>query len=375
MSRRPSNEPADPAAGGSRESAVDPGTAPAVEAIRDGVWSLRLPMAGPLAHVYAYAVALDDGVLLIDAGPDTDAAFDALRDGLRALGSGLAQVRGVLFTHGHPDHFGAATRVRAASDAWLGLHAADAELLARTRSEGRDEGLELLERWLAGLGAGAHEVEGILDMVRAFPQGLPHPRPDRPIAHGDTFPVAGSELVALHTPGHAPGHVCFVHRGAELVFTGDHVLAPTTPNVNINRFTTGNPLAEYMAALGRMLELGDIVGLPGHQRRLPVARRAAEIIDHHETQLASVAGILGAGPRTVREVAGEMRWALPWDSMGPGSIMMAMGEALAHLALLERRGVAEPIPSDAGRWRVRARASRTGLSDRGTSAGASPCSS
>jgi glyoxylase-like metal-dependent hydrolase (beta-lactamase superfamily II) len=148
--------------------------------------------------------------------------------------------------------------------------------------------------------------------------------------------------------------MCFVHDEAELVFTGDHILDPTTPNVSINRFTYGNPLADYIVALARMREFGDVLGLPGHQDRVTVARRADAIIAHHEAQLDSVTAILAAGPGTVREVAEQMRWSFDWDEFGPGSIFMATGEALAHLAVLELRGAAEKVPGKPTRWRASA---------------------
>ncbi len=327
---------------------------PAVEEVREGVWALPLPMSGPLGHVFAYAVELDEGTLLIDAGPDTDAAFEALQDGLRLAGSDLADVRAILFTHGHPDHYGSSRRLREVSGAWLGLHRADAELLSRVTSEGRAEGLERLRPWLTDLGVESPELDQILEMVNGFEYQPPSTAPDRYIVDGERFAVAGGELVAVHTPGHAPGHMCFVHDEAELVFTGDHILDPTTPNVSINRFTYGNPLADYIVALARMREFGDVLGLPGHQDRVTVARRADAIIAHHEAQLDSVTAILAAGPGTVREVAEQMRWSFDWDEFGPGSIFMATGEALAHLAVLELRGAAEKVPGKPTRWRASA---------------------
>lgn len=337
--------------------------APQVEEVRPGIWALPLPMPGPLEHVFAYAVERDGGLLLINAGPDDDRAFAALHDGLASAGAGFDDVRGVLFTHAHPDHHGAAGRLREVTGAWHAMHAAEAELVARVTEEGRAEGLVELEAWLEELGAGSAEIVGILDMVRGFAIRRRESPAERMIAEGDSFEVSGGRLITLHTPGHAPGHLCFVHHDAALVFTGDHVLSPTTPNVSVNRFTRGNPLADYLDALGRMTALGDMLGLPGHQDRMPVARRASEIIAHHEEQLASVQEILAAGPQTVRDVAGAMSWAFPWERFGPGSMFMAMGEALAHLVMLERRGLAERVPEAPGRWR---------LSDRGRSAPASP---
>jgi glyoxylase-like metal-dependent hydrolase (beta-lactamase superfamily II) len=321
---------------------------PDTEEVRDGIWALPLPMAGPLGYVFAYALALEDGVLLIDAGPDTDEAFEALGNGLRAAGSDLGDVRGVLFTHGHGDHYGSAGRVRESSDAWLAMHEVDARMFGKTRAE-RAAGFTSLDAWLTDLGVVEPEAEGIRIMLGArwAPKSVD---PDRYVEEGDRFRVAGGELVAIHTPGHSPGHVCFVHRDAGVVFTGDHLLSPITPSVAVNRFMPGNPLAEYMEALTKVTGLGDLLGLPGHRVRFSVAQRATEIIAHHESQLGSVAEILSAGPLTVREVAEQMTWASAWSELGPGAVFMAMGETLAHLVVLEQRGVAQRHPTSPVRW-------------------------
>ena len=62
------------------------------------------------------------------AGTPTN-AFDALKAGLDTAGFAMSDVCGVMVTHIHPDHYGLAGRIRAASDAWISLHPADAALI------------------------------------------------------------------------------------------------------------------------------------------------------------------------------------------------------------------------------------------------------
>ena len=104
---------------------------PGVEQLADGLWSIPVPMPGPLRWVTVYAFAGPQGLVLVDAGWDGEQAWTSLTDGLAVLGATPTDVRGVLVTHLHLDHLGLAARLREESGAWVALHAADREVLAR----------------------------------------------------------------------------------------------------------------------------------------------------------------------------------------------------------------------------------------------------
>ena len=85
---------------------------PPVEQVRSGLWSIPVPIPdNPLRYVLVYALDGGDGVALVDAGWNTDEAWQALHDGLAQAGGSIADVRAVVVTHIHPDHFGLAGRV------------------------------------------------------------------------------------------------------------------------------------------------------------------------------------------------------------------------------------------------------------------------
>ena len=89
---------------------------PPVEQLRPDLWSVPVPMGGPLRYVSVYAFALDGGGLgLIDTGWGSDESWAALNAGLAEIGGAVADVRGVLITHLHFDHLGLAERLRQAS--------------------------------------------------------------------------------------------------------------------------------------------------------------------------------------------------------------------------------------------------------------------
>ena len=100
---------------------------PSVAQVRPGLWVLPLPLPAPPHEVLVYVLQSDAGPYLVDAGWDTEEAWDALRAGLEAIGTRVEDVQGVLVTHSHIDHYGLAPRIRAASGAWVALHPLDAE--------------------------------------------------------------------------------------------------------------------------------------------------------------------------------------------------------------------------------------------------------
>ncbi|HLH28030.1 MAG TPA: MBL fold metallo-hydrolase, partial [Acidimicrobiales bacterium] len=87
-----------------QKSAWDEKVMPPVEQVRPGLWSIPVPIPNnPLRYVLVYAIELSDGgVAIVDAGWNTDDAFDALSEGLAAAGGSISDVQAVLVTHIHP---------------------------------------------------------------------------------------------------------------------------------------------------------------------------------------------------------------------------------------------------------------------------------
>lgn len=322
---------------------------PAVEQVADGVWSIPQPMPGTLGHSFVYAIELSDGVLLVDAGWRLPENLERLDEGLRVLGSSLDDVEGVLFTHSHSDHYGLAAGVRERSGAWLAMHEAEAALL---EAESRHTPVSAeLDRWFEDLGVEAGEREEYVGVVVRIHAGRPRTLPDRLLADGSVVSVDGCRLEVVHTPGHAPGHLCFVDRDRGVVFTGDHVLSHTTPNVSIFPDTHGNPLDDYLTSLARMQPLGELTAFPGHERRVPVGPRAAELVVHHDRQLAQARALVEEGHETVRAVAERMPWHIRWGKLGIVDRHLGLGETYAHLVVLEQRGELTRSGLRPVRWR------------------------
>jgi glyoxylase-like metal-dependent hydrolase (beta-lactamase superfamily II) len=331
---------------------------PAPEDLGDGLYSVPVPIPGsPLGYTLVYALESARGPVLVDAGWEHVESWNALSRGLAALGLEVRDVYGVVVTHHHPDHSGLAGRVRAASGAWIAMHAADAAIVRRFHRLSRDSGREW--EFTALRRAGASEAE--INEARASPARIDPPAiPDRELEDGDLADLPGRKLRVIWTPGHSPGHICLHLEGADRLFTGDHVLPKITPNVGLYAFDEpdANPLGDFLRSLARVGEIGAKEALPAHEYRFTdLSDRTDAIAAHHEERLAEVVAILadgsprqgdapGGGSRsvTVWEVTSRMRWNAPFAAMHPMHRRLAAGEAAAHLRLLEHRGLARLVP-------------------------------
>src|SRR5579863_1862294 len=131
---------------------------PPVERVSPGLWSIPVPIPNnPLRYVLVYAFETDRGPYLIDAGWNTDDAYHTLVAGLEHAGFTIGDVKGVLVTHIHPDHYGLAGHIREASGAWVGLHPADAALI-EDRYDEPDDLLEKMSAMLRRDGAPEDEI-------------------------------------------------------------------------------------------------------------------------------------------------------------------------------------------------------------------------
>jgi glyoxylase-like metal-dependent hydrolase (beta-lactamase superfamily II) len=151
----------------------------------------------PITYVKAYAIVVDDGVVLVDTGLPGRAnkVVAAIEEARRRIGD----VHTILLTHRHPDHVGGVAELRRRSGARIVAHAGDASCISGTES---CTNCGLLR--LAGAVMPSPEPVSVDEIVMA------------------DGPISVPDFTAIHTPGHTRGHVSFLlDRGAGVLFAGD----------------------------------------------------------------------------------------------------------------------------------------------------------
>lgn len=230
----------------------------------------------------------DAGACLVDAGIGNQHHLDALTAALAAQQSALAHV---LVTHAHLDH------------------ASGAPMMA-ARFPGAS---------FAKYAWPAHDVAGV---------EWQH------IEDGAQVDVCGVSLTALHTPGHAPDHLCFWHEPSRTVFSGDLVHATSSVAIIHSR---GGDLGQYLASLERLIALGPACLLPGHGPVMDHPGQAVRALqatrDHRLRREEQVSAAVAAGHETVQAITDSI-----YDGLAPELVRLACENVRAHLEKLTRDG-------------------------------------
>jgi glyoxylase-like metal-dependent hydrolase (beta-lactamase superfamily II) len=240
------------------------------------------PMTGPGTNTYLVGI---DEVAVIDPGPDDKRHIDAI------VGASMRErVRWVLLTHTHPDHAPGTARL---------VKATGAGVLAFARRD-RDSGIV----------------------------------PDRTITTGDTIEGTEFGLDVLHTPGHAPNHLCFVLEEERVLFTGDTVLNGTFSVVNPAR---GGDMAKYMATLEQLRKRRFKSICPGHGDVIDEPRaKLDEYLKHRRARERQILKVLDDGPARIGDIVARLYKDTP-DALQE----WAAKQVHAHLLKLRAEGKVE----------------------------------
>lgn len=296
---------------------------------------ISVPTPFYVGPVNCYLIA-EDPVTLIDTGPKTREAVEALHEGIRRARFRVSDIRRIVLTHAHEDHCGLARSLRD--------EAKNAEILVHGWETGHRVGrLEYAEHrtLLVRAGVPPEEITAMRRMyegVRELADALSDDE-YREIVDEEELEFETGALRVVHTPGHTPGSCSFLREADRTIIAGDCVLKRITPNPILSpdpvdpsrRFRS---LAEYMVSLARIRSFAPTLVYGGH---------GEPINDYEELFNRYLRAIEERQREVIRLV--PKQGATAWDisrEMFPGADdvhrFLATSEAVAHLDLAQSEG-------------------------------------
>lgn len=256
---------------------------------------VRTPTKPPATHTNCYLIYTSDELLIVDPGSPYEDEQQELAAHVNDLLAEGRTVREIVLTHVHPDHVGGVNALRAqlGGDVNVAAHRMTAEPLS-----------------------GSVKV-------------------DRLIEDGETIELKGSpsiSLLAMHTPGHARGHLCFYEARTGTLISGDNIVGLGTVLIDPPE---GN-MIDYLASLERMRDLPNLsVIFGGHGPAMgnPYAK-LDEYIGHRLEREQNILRAVREGANTPAAIV-----AAVYTDVSPKAHAMAERAVLAHLEKLTTDGL------------------------------------
>jgi glyoxylase-like metal-dependent hydrolase (beta-lactamase superfamily II) len=307
----------------------------------DGARVFQLPLLafpGLVSYAYLVLAEADSGSyrVLIDAGSGFGDSNQHLEAGLARVSSslgfpfGLADLTHVLITHGHIDHFGGLSYVRPRTPALIGVHELDLRNLTN-HAERLAVVAPHLRTFLLEAGVDAGRVGQLLDLYRMTKSLY------RSVQVDFTYEAIDMRLGPfefIHVPGHCAGHVAI--RLQDVLFSGDHVLAETSPHQSPEQLTHSTGLDHYLKSLEalRQWSKGVRLALGGHKEPITdLNARITEIQQLHADRLVQTLWLMDE-PHTIAEVSQAL-----FGEVHGYNVLLALEEAGAHVEYLYQRGL------------------------------------
>ncbi len=258
---------------------------------------VRTPTKPPATHTNCYLIYTSEEILIVDPGSPYEDEQQALAQAVDDLIAEGRTVREIVLTHMHPDHVG-------------GVNALKKYLGEQTK-------------------VAAHQLtaEPLTETIRV----------DRWIEDGNSIDLTGSpniSLRAMHTPGHARGHLCFHEKRTGTLISGDNIVGLGSVLIEPSQ---GN-MRDYLDSLRRMRALPNLsVIFGGHGPAIANPyTKLDQYISHRLEREQNILQAVGDGAVTPQDIVARV-----YTDVAPKALAMAERAVLAHLEKLVDDGLVQ----------------------------------
>ena len=285
----------------------------------------------PLRAINSYVIKAKDKNIVIDTGYNRLESRQDLLEGLKQLDIDIKDTS-LILTHLHADHSGLTNLF---SDNQVDIYAGEVDgKFINQMATGEYWDLIGSFKPLYGL----YEDEITIEDNPGYNFKLDRPVEFKTLNFGDVIEIGDYAFEVIDLKGHTPGHLGLFDRKHKIMFSGDTVLDPITPNITFWGFDYDNILNTYMETL-RELKKTDVDLLFASHRRVidNHEERIDEILNHHQERLEEILLSMDDKPMTIRDISAKISWRIRadgWDDFPKPQKWFATGETMSHMEYL-----------------------------------------
>jgi glyoxylase-like metal-dependent hydrolase (beta-lactamase superfamily II) len=304
--------------------------------------TLSLPDFAP-DSVNIYLIKTGDGYAIIDTGWDSPLSIQSLESQLAEIGARLTDIKQIIITHCHIDHFGMIVRLKQLNSNTLYIPRREIPIV-KLRFTGGDHYLPMTDKFLQS--HGMPEAELIPpDVLLPVPENLVLTQPDVLLDGGEEIVTGDYTLKVINTPGHTAGHIALYEPRKKFLFSGDVLLPTIATNAAVYVQHIPFPLQQYLDSLNKLKDLDIEIVLPGHEYIFTNHRkRIEELFRHHQEKARATLKVMADGKsKTAYDVSRMLSISSRtginhWPELSGWDKRFAVLQTIAHLESLRFNG-------------------------------------
>ncbi|MBI4785715.1 MAG: MBL fold metallo-hydrolase [Chloroflexi bacterium] len=309
--------------------------------------TITLPTPFPVGPINCY-LAEGDELTLVDTGPREPATLDLLRQELAARGHALKDIRRVVVTHTHVDHFGLLADIVAESGARVLSHSRNRWSLTDFEHEWFHRHDFYRDIFLRA-GAPTEYADAVIHGMRRITQYAASVPADSfvPLEDEDKLTLGTDAWQVVFAPGHASGLICLYEPRSRTLISSDHLLRDITSNPVLEPPTRGETerpraLVDYCASMEKTARLPIRIALPAHGEPIYDVRALVDArIAFHRSRLDHIEEQLQCCTASAFELC-----QILFPELKSFDTFLGLSEVIAHLDLLELEGRVRREESD-----------------------------